>query len=122
VGRRDDFLSCLRSIEFQAALLADNQGYNLNSEITRNLVEEKATELMTAIVCFFNSALIHFNKSLGGNISKQILADQGNLVLAFIKDSKSYDDAKKSVDVAIREYDQAVFHLAVRLVAGTLSQ
>jgi hypothetical protein len=47
----------LRRIEFEAALLADNPHYDLESMSSRNLVQEKSTDLMTAIVTFFNSSL-----------------------------------------------------------------
>jgi hypothetical protein len=56
----------LRRIEFEAALLADNPHYDLESMSSRNLVQEKSTDLMTAIVTFFNSSLIHFRKNFFG--------------------------------------------------------
>jgi hypothetical protein len=62
-ARGKDFLATLRRLEFQAALIADNPNYDLNSASTRDLVEEKSRDLMTAIVKFFNDALIYFSKS-----------------------------------------------------------
>jgi len=44
-NRGDDFLSNLRRIEFQAAIIAENPTYDLNVESTRSLVEEKARDL-----------------------------------------------------------------------------
>jgi hypothetical protein len=59
--RGDEFLLYLQRIEFQAALLADNPKYDLNDTgSSQNLIQEKATSLMTAIIAFFNSALIYF--------------------------------------------------------------
>ena len=60
----------LRRIEFEAALLADNPHYDLSdSGSPRNLVQEKSTDLMTAIIFFFNSSLIYFRKNFFGNNS-----------------------------------------------------
>jgi hypothetical protein len=51
----------LQRIEFQAALLAKNPKYDLNDVgSSRNLIQEKATSLMAAIIVFFNSALLYF--------------------------------------------------------------
>jgi hypothetical protein len=36
--------------------------------------------------------------------------------------SDMYDDAKKDLELAIREYDQAVFDLALFIVASTIYQ
>ena len=64
--RSGEFLLSLRRIEFQAAIIADNPTYDLNSASTRDLVAEKSRDLMTAVVKFFNAALIYFSKSFAG--------------------------------------------------------
>jgi len=56
----------LGRLEFQAALIADNPNYDLNSVSTRDLVQEKSRDLMTAAVRFFNNALVCFSKSFAG--------------------------------------------------------
>ena len=61
--RADDFFDTLRRIEFQAALLADNPNYDLDSEKSLNIIEEKSTDLMSAIIIYFNSSLIYFRKN-----------------------------------------------------------
>jgi hypothetical protein len=66
--RAEDFLYSLRRIKFQAAVIADNPTYDLNSESTRNLVEEKSRDLMTAVIKFFNGALI-FSKNFAGELT-----------------------------------------------------
>jgi hypothetical protein len=56
----------LRRIEFEAALLADNPHYDLDSgtsQMSGNLVQEKATDLMISIIVFFNASLVYFRKS-----------------------------------------------------------
>jgi hypothetical protein len=68
VGRGEDFLSYLRRVEFQAAILADNPNYDLDLESTQKLVNEKSTDLMTAIIKFFDSALIYFSHNFFGSI------------------------------------------------------
>jgi len=66
-------LDYLRRIEFAAALLADNPHYDLKNISNRNLVSEKSTDLMTAIVKFFNEALLYFGKSSFGKIKRFVL-------------------------------------------------
>jgi hypothetical protein len=105
-NRGEDFLYTLRRIEFLAALITENSTYDLNSEMTRNLVEEKSRDLTTAIVRFFNGALIYFSGTFPGNLVKSIALG-----------TQCYDDAQKFLDVAIREYDQAVLNLAGRVIA-----
>jgi hypothetical protein len=56
----------LRRVEFQAAILAENPKYDLAAESTRDLIGEKGTELMTAIVRFFDCALIYFGHNYFG--------------------------------------------------------
>jgi hypothetical protein len=56
-----DFLVQLRRIEFQAAILADNPNYDLDLDSTQNIINEKSTDLLTAVVKFFNSALVYFS-------------------------------------------------------------
>lgn len=65
---------------------------------------------MTAIVQFFNSALIYLSNGIRGNVN-----------LTFPRDSNSYENAKENLDAVVRKYDQAVFHLAALVVASTLS-
>ena len=62
-GPAEDFLRQLRRIDFQAARVAQNPRLDLNSPTTRDLMREKSVDLMTAIVEFFNSALIVFNQN-----------------------------------------------------------
>ena len=66
-GRRDEFLFYLKRIEFQAAILADNPKYlTLDLESTQDLMNEKSTDLMTAIIKFFNAALNYFARGFFG--------------------------------------------------------
>jgi hypothetical protein len=120
-GRSEEFLFNLRRIEFQAGLIADNPTYDLNSEATRNFVEDKSRDLMTSIVRYFNSALLYFSNSFLGKPSIFLLI-QGNVAHSVIDNPDDYTETLKELDNAIREYDQAVLHLAARVVAGIIFQ
>jgi len=59
----------LRRVEFQAALLADNPSYDLDLETTQNLLKDKSTDLMTAVINFLKSALVYLGDGfLGKNL------------------------------------------------------
>jgi hypothetical protein len=73
-GRGDDFLFCLGRIEFVVAILADNPKYvDCDMTVTQDLLREKSTDLMAAIIRYFNSALIYFRQDFFGNIQDDIL-------------------------------------------------
>jgi hypothetical protein len=65
-SRSDDFFVQLRSIEYQTTRLAANPNFEKMNDSMRNIMEEKGTDLMTAVVQFFNSALLHFSESFPG--------------------------------------------------------
>jgi hypothetical protein len=64
--RVSDFDTELKRIEYQSARIAENPNFDLNLESTRNLLSEKATDLMTAMVKFFDSVLLYYNQSFFG--------------------------------------------------------
>lgn len=74
--------------EFQA-VVTENPTYYLNSEMMRNLVEEKSRDLTAAIVGSYNSALV--------GASPEILRNQLHWAL-----SGNYEDGQKNFDIAIR--------------------
>jgi hypothetical protein len=59
-SRGEDFLHYLRRIEFEAAIIADNPNFDLGLETTQKFLEDKSTDLMSAIINFFNAALDYF--------------------------------------------------------------
>ena len=65
-GRGDDFYIQLQRIEYQSARIAENPNFDLNMNLTRNLMREKSIELLTAIVEFFNSALLYYKHNFFG--------------------------------------------------------
>jgi hypothetical protein len=65
-SRAEDFRSQLRCIEFQAALIADNPNYDLGLESTQKLLEKASIHLLTAILKFFNSALLYLSSGFWG--------------------------------------------------------
>ena len=120
MGRGDDFLFYLQRIEFQAALLADNPKYDLNdTSSSRNLIQEKATSLMASIIAFFNSALIYFATNFFWYVDLKepwltcVVAKIGK---TFMDGPRTFEDGKLRLDMAIREYEQAVFHLTAHAV------
>ena len=84
-------------------------------------MREKSIDLMTAIVEFFNSALIVFNRSFFGKIQVFLLLIFEAQYFNSIGDgSNEYGNGKNFLDDAIKEYDQALFHLIAFMVAGGL--
>lgn len=75
---------------------------------------------MVVIVKFFNDALIFFSQSFAGRRVNQHANCLGNLVKAITTGTEGFAEAQKNLDVAVREYDQAVLHLAVRMIASTM--
>ena len=65
--RGEDFYIQLKRIEYQAARVSENPNFDLNSESTRNLMKEKSIDLMTAIVKYFNSALLYYSHDFFSN-------------------------------------------------------
>ena len=65
-GRGGDFYIYLKRIEYQAARIAENPNFDLDSESTRDLMKEKSIDLMIAMVRFFNSALLYFKHDFFG--------------------------------------------------------
>ena len=49
-----------------------------------------------------------------------MLTRAGNLVKSIAAGTNDSEEAQKNLDVAIREYDQAMLHLAARTVTGML--
>lgn len=108
----------MRRIEFQAALLADNPNYNLDLQVTQNLLKEKSTDLLSAVIKFFNSALIYFSEGVLRKLRQCTFLHLVNVSKTIWKGPQLYEDGKKLLDIAIREYNQAVMHLTAHVVAG----
>lgn len=68
--RSDDFYRLLKCIEYQAHRVA-NPNYDTIPESTRQIIQEKGTDLITAIVRFFNSALLYFSRSFAGEFNQR---------------------------------------------------
>jgi hypothetical protein len=50
-------------------LVADNPSYDLDLEITQNILKEKSMDLMCAVIKYFNSALVYLSKGFLGYTS-----------------------------------------------------
>src|SRR5438045_2420509 len=68
-SRATDFYDQLNRIQFQAARVSENQAFNIHPQTKRSFMREKATALITAIVKFFNSALLYFCHGTFGRLS-----------------------------------------------------
>jgi hypothetical protein len=110
----------LGRIEFVAAILADNPRYDSDSQlmVTQDLLQEKSTDLMAAIVRYFNSALIYFRQDFFRNTKKVLAYGAVNVFDSVLKGAQIYDNGKQRLDTAISEYDQTVMHFTACLLAG----
>jgi hypothetical protein len=112
----------LKVIEYQAARLAENPNFNIQSELAQNLLQEKAIDLLTGIIKFLNVALRHFSQTFP-SIDKYTFSQfanrtLGRLITAVTEGAKAYEDGKNALQLAIREYDQAILDLTATIVAG----
>lgn len=63
----DDFIQQLHRIEFQSMRLAESATENV--DISRDLLNEKACELMIAVIRFFSTSLRYFSRSFSSKFS-----------------------------------------------------
>jgi len=59
----------LRRIEYQSARIVENPNFDFDSTSTWDLMKEKSLELLTAIIEFFDSALIYYKHDYFGNLT-----------------------------------------------------
>ena len=72
--RADEFHTDLRRIEFQAARIVENPSLGLRLDTTQGLLQEKSIGLLTAIVTYFNSALLCLSHDFIGRINRSSIA------------------------------------------------
>jgi len=60
----------LKRIEYQAARITANPNLDVMSTSNRNLMRAKGTDLITAIIEYFDSALCYFSHSLAGKFNR----------------------------------------------------
>jgi hypothetical protein len=60
-SRGAEFQDQLQRIEYQSDRVARNPNYDLDLEGTQKFMKEKSIHLLTAIVKYFNGALLYFN-------------------------------------------------------------
>lgn len=83
---------------------------------------EKSEDLMVAIVRFFNSALLHFNSQFFGKLkiaSCPVSNGKAGFIRVLGDGAKQYDQEAMALDLAIKEYDQALFDLTASIVASS---
>jgi hypothetical protein len=113
-GRANEFYEQLPRIEYQSARLAENPNFELDLDITRDLMKEKSINLMTGIVEFFDAALLYFND----NFFRTSIFCQSNVDKLFkeISAPEFYKSGTSKLDAVIKEYDQAVLDLTAKVV------
>jgi hypothetical protein len=101
-----------------AAILADNPRSDCGLMATDILLQEKSTDLMAAIIRYFNSALIYFRQDFFGILLQELLLYIVNMLNTVLNGSQMYSDGKDQLEMAIREYDQTIMHFTACLLAG----
>lgn len=81
-------------------------------------MQEKSVSLMVGIVKFLNSAIIYLNQTFFGIIPTSRLIYVVNLVKTVAQGGQMYADGKQALEVAIKEYDQAVVDLTASVLAS----
>ena len=66
-ARPGDFFVQLDRIQYQADRVTANPNFDVIPDSSGNIIRRKGIDLMNAIVKFFNSALMFFSKSFGGD-------------------------------------------------------
>jgi len=85
----------------------------------RSLMCKKSFDLMTAIVKYFNSTLLFLCHGFFGMPQYlYILTHTVNTLKRLGSGSTMYDTSKANLAEEIKEYDQAVFDLALSVVAS----
>jgi hypothetical protein len=82
------------------------------------LLQEKSTDLMAAIIRYFNSALLYFRQDFFGTSPLEVFLYVVNVLNTVLKGSQIYSDGKEQLEMAIREYDQTIMHFTACLLAG----
>lgn len=94
-SRGEDFLKQLDRIQYQALRVAEVQKHN-DLEVSELLLE-KSTNLMTAVILFLKDSIMFFRHDYFYNLGKTVLLGP-----------KIYSDARAALELAIAEYDQAL--------------
>lgn len=104
--RSEDFLLELQRITYQSSRIAELQRSLAEHEMGDSLIE-RSTRLLAAIIVYFKDTIIYLRHSYFHNLGKAVL-----------KGEQIYSDAKKQLQFAIQEYDQA---LLLQIAISTLS-
>jgi hypothetical protein len=91
----------------QLSRIAENKSLSVSND--RERFRMKAIELMTAIIKFFDSALLYFGRGSLRNTHFETITNftQDNLFIDAMTDSEAYGKAKKNLEQAIENYDKA---------------
>jgi hypothetical protein len=87
----------------QLARIAENKALSVSND--RGRFHMKAIELMTAIIKFFDSALLYFGRGSLRNIHFETATNFTKEIFSI--DSEAYGKAKKHLEQAIENYDKA---------------
>jgi hypothetical protein len=104
-SRGEDFMKQLDRIAFQSNRIAEIQRFP--QIVVGDIVLEKSTDLMTAILNFFQHSLMYFKHDYFYNLGKTLLLGP-----------QIYAEAKADLAAAIAEYDQS---LLLQIATAVLS-
>ena len=104
-GRGEDFMKQLDNIAFQSNRIAEIQRFP--QIVVGDMLLEKSTDLMTAILNFFRLSLMYFKHDYFYNLGKTLLLGP-----------QIYAEAKADLAAAIAEYDQSLLlHIATSFLS-----
>lgn len=109
----------LELAEYQAARIETNN-FDLISDRTLGMVREKALNLMTAIVEFFNSALVYFSHNFSCIIPFLTSLSVANMFKVLTQGESGYEKTKVKLVAAVKMYDQSLVDLTVSLLSGKM--
>ena len=109
----------LKRIEYQAARLSCNPNFNLMTQPTRDIMYEKSLGLLTAIIKFLECVLGYLSMGMASTSLAFASGNIDRLIKAVGEGSGGpYEEGKHYLDMAIKEYDQAVCDLTAMIVGG----
>jgi hypothetical protein len=97
----------LKTAGDQLARIAENKSLGVSND--RKQFRMKAIELITAIIKFFDSALLYFGRGSLRNTHFETITNftKENIFIDAMTDSDAYGKAKKNLEEAIKNYDKA---------------
>jgi len=84
-------------------------------------MREKSIDLMTAIIRFFDAALLYFRSDVFGGLLSNSITNVADKLLNIVTQTNTYGKGKEMLERAIAEYDQAVFDFTSSIATNTVA-